>query len=54
VDTFSESSPDSDEIMTSGSERTDGTDANQDAEIDEQEFDSGEEWLSTADNEANI
>jgi hypothetical protein len=54
VDASSESSSDSDESMTSGSDKTDGVEAQEEAEIDELQFDSDAERLSTADDDGDI
>ena len=51
VNASSESSSDSDESMTSGSEKTE---AQEEAEIDELQFDSDAERLSTADDDGDI
>jgi hypothetical protein len=50
----SESSSDSDEIMTSGSEKTDGAEAEEESEVDEFQFDSDAERQSTADDDGDI
>jgi hypothetical protein len=54
VDTSFESSSDSDESMTSGSEKTDGAEAEEETEIGEFQFDSDAERQSTADDDGDM